>query len=147
MLQDPLHQLEIGVGGFRGDARIVGAIEELRVWHAGDDGDECVVGLVERLDRVAPVINAWGGRRSRPVPFVRLTGWSTADPPVYLVFQAVRCSTISQIVWPPVQVFRDGVLSEERKLVEVAYNVQLEESAFKPENANKATEKNKPASP
>ena len=46
-----------------------------------------------------------------------------------------------------VQVFRDGVLSEERKLVEVAYNVQLEESAFKPENANKATETNKPANP
>ncbi len=46
-----------------------------------------------------------------------------------------------------IQVFRDGVLSEERKLVEVAYNVQLEESAFKSENANKATEKNKPANP
>lgn len=46
-----------------------------------------------------------------------------------------------------IQVFRDGVLSEERKLVEVAYNVQLEESAFKPENANKATEANKRANP
>jgi hypothetical protein len=46
-----------------------------------------------------------------------------------------------------IQVFRDGVLSEERKLVEVAFNVQLEESAFKPENANKATETNKPANP
>lgn len=43
-----------------------------------------------------------------------------------------------------IQVFRDGVLSEERKLVEVAYNVQLEESAFKVENANKPAEEKKP---
>jgi hypothetical protein len=39
-----------------------------------------------------------------------------------------------------VQVFRDGTLIEERKLVEVAYSVHLEESAFKVENANKPTE-------
>ena len=39
-----------------------------------------------------------------------------------------------------VQVFRDGSLVEERKLVEVAYSVHLEENAFKVENANKPTE-------
>ena len=85
MLQDPLHQLEIGVGGFRIDARIVGAIEELRVGHAGDDGDEGVMGLVERRERVAPVIRHWRGRRNRPVPFVRLAGWSTAEPLAHFV--------------------------------------------------------------
>ena len=39
-----------------------------------------------------------------------------------------------------VQVFRDGTLIEERQLVEVAYSVHLEESAFKVENANKPAE-------
>jgi hypothetical protein len=39
-----------------------------------------------------------------------------------------------------VQVFRDGQVVEERKLVEVAYNVQLEATAFKVENANKPAE-------
>lgn len=39
-----------------------------------------------------------------------------------------------------VQVFRDGTLIEERKVVEVAYSVQMEESAFKAENANKPAE-------
>jgi hypothetical protein len=39
-----------------------------------------------------------------------------------------------------VQVFRDGQVVEERKLVEVAYNVQLEPTAFKVENANKPAE-------
>lgn len=39
-----------------------------------------------------------------------------------------------------VQVFRDGKLIEERKLVEVAYDVRLEPAAFKAENANKPTE-------
>ena len=36
-----------------------------------------------------------------------------------------------------IQVFQDGKLVEERKLVEVAYNVQLEDKAFLVENANK----------
>jgi len=46
-----------------------------------------------------------------------------------------------------IQVFRDGVLAEERKLLEVAYNVQLDEAAFKVENARKAGEPNKPSEP
>ena len=80
-----LHQLEIGVGGFRVDARIVGAIEELRVGHAGNYGDEGAMGLVERRERVAPVIRLWRGRRNRPIPFARLTGWSTAEPLAHFV--------------------------------------------------------------
>src|SRR4030095_5920775 len=37
-------------------------------------------------------------------------------------------------------VFQDGKQVEERKLVEVAYNVQLDAAAFKVENANKPAE-------
>lgn len=36
-----------------------------------------------------------------------------------------------------IQVFQDGKLVEERKLVESVFNVQLDEKAFKAENANK----------
>jgi len=36
-----------------------------------------------------------------------------------------------------IQVFQDGKLIEERKLVETAFNIQLDEKAFKAENANK----------
>jgi hypothetical protein len=36
-----------------------------------------------------------------------------------------------------VQVFKDGVVVEERKLVEVSYSVQMDESIFKVENARK----------
>jgi hypothetical protein len=36
-----------------------------------------------------------------------------------------------------VQVFQDGKLIEERKLVESVFNIQLDEKAFKAENANK----------
>ncbi|MBO0726423.1 MAG: hypothetical protein J2P52_12540 [Blastocatellia bacterium] len=39
-----------------------------------------------------------------------------------------------------VQVFQDGKLIEERKLVESIFNIQLEEKAFKAENANKPAE-------
>ena len=39
-----------------------------------------------------------------------------------------------------VQVFKDGVVVEERKLVEVSYSVQMEESIFKVENARKPAE-------
>jgi hypothetical protein len=44
-----------------------------------------------------------------------------------------------QNTWVPyeVQVFQDGKLVEERKLVETIFNIQLEETAFKAENANK----------
>ena len=38
------------------------------------------------------------------------------------------------------QVYKDGKLIEERKIVEAAFNVQLEDKAFKAENANKPTE-------
>jgi hypothetical protein len=38
------------------------------------------------------------------------------------------------------RVFQDGKLIEERKIVESAFNVQLEEKAFKAENAGKPTE-------
>jgi hypothetical protein len=37
-----------------------------------------------------------------------------------------------------IQVFQDGKLIEERRLVETAFNVQLDEKAFKAENANKS---------
>lgn len=37
-------------------------------------------------------------------------------------------------------VFKDGKLVEERKIVEAAFNVQLDEKAFKQENANKPIE-------
>jgi len=36
-----------------------------------------------------------------------------------------------------IQVFQDGKLIEERRLVESAFNIQLDEKAFKAENANK----------
>jgi hypothetical protein len=36
-----------------------------------------------------------------------------------------------------IQVFQDGKLIEERKLIESIFNIQLEENAFKAENANK----------
>lgn len=39
-----------------------------------------------------------------------------------------------------IQVFADGKLIEERKVVEVAYNVQMEEKNFLAENANKPAE-------
>lgn len=39
-----------------------------------------------------------------------------------------------------VQVFKDGTLVEERKLVEVSYSVQMEESIFAVENARKPAE-------
>jgi hypothetical protein len=39
-----------------------------------------------------------------------------------------------------VQVYADGKLIEERRVVEVAYNVQLEEKSFLAENANKPVE-------
>lgn len=38
------------------------------------------------------------------------------------------------------QVYKDGKLIEERKIVEAAFNVQLEDKAFKAENANKPTD-------
>lgn len=38
------------------------------------------------------------------------------------------------------QVYKDGKLVEERKIVEAAFNVQLEDKAFKAENANKPVE-------
>jgi len=46
---------------------------------------------------------------------------------------------LAQNTWIPyeTQVFQDGKLIEERKLVEAVFNVQLEEKAFKAENANK----------
>jgi hypothetical protein len=44
-----------------------------------------------------------------------------------------------QNTWVPyeIQVFQDGKLVEERKLVETIFNIQLDENAFKAENANK----------
>jgi hypothetical protein len=39
-----------------------------------------------------------------------------------------------------IQVFQDGKLIEERKIVESVFNVQLDEKAFKAENANKPAE-------
>jgi hypothetical protein len=44
-----------------------------------------------------------------------------------------------QNIWVPheIQVFQNGKLIEERKLVESVFNIQLDEKAFKAENANK----------
>ena len=44
-----------------------------------------------------------------------------------------------QNTWLPyeIQVFQDGKLVEERKVVESVFNIQLDEKAFKAENANK----------
>ena len=44
-----------------------------------------------------------------------------------------------QNTWVPyeVQVFQDGKMVEERKLVESVFNIQLDENSFKAENANK----------
>jgi hypothetical protein len=39
-----------------------------------------------------------------------------------------------------IQVFQDGKLIEERKIVESVFNIQLDEKAFKAENANKPAE-------
>src|SRR5215813_8438759 len=39
-----------------------------------------------------------------------------------------------------IQVFQDGKLIEERKLIESVFNIQLDEKAFKAENANKPSE-------
>jgi len=47
-----------------------------------------------------------------------------------------------QNTWVPtgIQVFQDGKLIEERNLVESVFNIQLDEKAFKAENANKPTD-------
>lgn len=46
----------------------------------------------------------------------------------------------SSLVPYETQVFQNGKLVEERKIVEAAFNVQLEDKAFKAENANKPAE-------
>ena len=72
---------------------------------------------------------------------------SEAKPARYrLYFKDFR--VIQQTLVPfEIQVFRDGVLTEDRKVLEVAYNVQLDEAAFKVENAHKAGDAAKPATP
>lgn len=47
-----------------------------------------------------------------------------------------------QNTWLPyeIQVFQDGKLVEERKVVESVFNIQLDEKAFKAENANKPSD-------
>lgn len=72
---------------------------------------------------------------------------SEAKPVRYrLYFKDFR--VIQQTLVPfEIQVFRDGVLIEERKVLEAAYNVQLDEAAFKVENAHKAGDAAKPATP
>lgn len=62
-------------------------------------------------------------------------------PPVKFRLYFKDFRVIQQTLVPFVTlVFQDGKQVEERKLVEVAYNVQLEEAAFKAENANKPAE-------
>lgn len=63
-----------------------------------------------------------------------------AEPVKYrLYFKGFRY-TQNTLVPYEIQVFQDGKLVEERKLVEVIFNVQLEEKNFKAEHANKPAE-------
>lgn len=63
-----------------------------------------------------------------------------AEPIKYrLYFKSFR--VVQNTLLPEgIQVYQDGKLIEERKIVEAAFNVQLDEKAFKAENANKPSE-------
>jgi hypothetical protein len=64
-----------------------------------------------------------------------------AEPVKYrLYFKSFRL--IQNAFWLPdgIQVYKDGKLIEDRKIVEAAFNVQLDEKDFKAENANKPPE-------
>jgi hypothetical protein len=63
-----------------------------------------------------------------------------ADPVKYRInFKDFRPVQNMYIPYETV-VFKDGALVEERKIVEAAFNVQLDENAFKQENANRPVE-------
>ncbi|HMY72650.1 MAG TPA: hypothetical protein PLQ88_12520 [Blastocatellia bacterium] len=63
-----------------------------------------------------------------------------AEPIKYrLYFKSFR--VVQNTLLPEgIQVYQDGKLIEDRKIVEAAFNVQLDEKAFKAENANKPSE-------
>lgn len=63
-----------------------------------------------------------------------------AEPVKYrLYFKSFR--VVQNTLLPDgIQVYQDGKLIEDRKIVEAAFNVQLDEKAFKAENANKPSE-------
>jgi hypothetical protein len=65
---------------------------------------------------------------------------SKATPAKYRLY--FKDFKLIQNTWVPheIQVFQDGKLIEERRLVESVFNIQLDEKAFKAENANKPTD-------
>lgn len=63
-----------------------------------------------------------------------------AEPIKYKLYFKNFTPVQNTLVPYEIQVFADGKLIEERKVVEVAYNVQMEEKNFLAENANKPPE-------
>jgi hypothetical protein len=63
-----------------------------------------------------------------------------ADPVKYRLYFKDFHVIQNSLVPYEIVVYRDGKMVEERKVVEAAFNVQLEEKAFKAENANKPAE-------
>jgi hypothetical protein len=63
-----------------------------------------------------------------------------ADPVKYRLYFKDFHIIQNSLVPYEIVVYRDGKMVEERKVVEAAFNVQLEEKAFKAENANKPAE-------
>jgi hypothetical protein len=94
------------------------------------------------IDMISP-----GGARTR-YEISRRTGRiiyanyedSKATPVKYRLYFKDFKPVQNTLVPHEVQVFQDGKLIEERKLVESVFNIQLDEKAFKAENANKPAE-------
>lgn len=63
-----------------------------------------------------------------------------ADPVKYRLYFKDFHVIQNTLVPYEIMVYQDGKLVEERKIVEAAFNVQLDEKAFKAENANKPPE-------
>lgn len=78
-------------------------------------------------------------RRSGRIIYANYEDKSAPDSPPVKYRLYFKSFKLIQNTWVPyeVQVFQDGKVVEERKLVESAFNIQLDEKSFKAENANK----------
>jgi len=78
-------------------------------------------------------------RRTGRIIYANYEDKSASDSPPVKYRLYFKAFTFIQNTWIPyeVQVFQDGKLVEERRLVESVFNIQLDEKAFKAENANK----------
>jgi len=100
---------------------------------------------MDTIDLIAP-----GGARTR-YEISRRTGRiiyanyedksaAKSDPVKYRLYFKDFKPVQNTLVPYEIQVFQDGKLIEERKIVESVFNIQLDEKAFKAENANKPAE-------